>query len=36
MRCDCPIVPNSLVIYDGLDMRVMNKADKNAALDFQI
>ena len=30
------VEPNSLVIYDGLDMRVMNKADKNAALDFQI
>ncbi|HEX7655013.1 MAG TPA: serine O-acetyltransferase EpsC [Verrucomicrobiae bacterium] len=30
------VQPNSLVIYDGLDMRVLNKADKNAALDFQI
>ena len=30
------VQPNSLVIYDGLDMRVMSKADKNAALDFQI
>jgi serine O-acetyltransferase len=28
--------PNSLVIYDGLDMRVLSKADKNGALDFQI
>jgi serine O-acetyltransferase len=28
--------PNSLVIYDGLDMRVLSKNDKNAALDFQI
>ena len=28
--------PNSLVIYDGLDMRVLNKAAKYAALDFQI
>jgi hypothetical protein len=24
------------VIYDGLDMRVLSKADKNTALDFQI
>ncbi len=30
------VQPNSLVIYDGLDMRVLNKADKNTALDFQI
>ena len=30
------VQPNSLVIYDGLDMRVMSKADKNAVLDFQI
>lgn len=30
------VQPNSLVIYDGLDMRVMSKADKNTALDFQI
>ncbi len=30
------VQPNSLVIYDGLDMRVLSKADKNAALDFQI
>ena len=28
--------PHSLVIYDGLDMRVLNKADKQTALDFQI
>lgn len=30
------VQPNSLVIYDGLDMRVLNKTDKNTALDFQI
>jgi len=31
------VAPNSLVIYDGLDMRVLNKADrKTAAADFQI
>jgi serine O-acetyltransferase len=30
------VAPNSLVIYDGLDMRVLSKADKNAVLDFQI
>jgi serine O-acetyltransferase len=30
------VQPNSLVIYDGLDMRVMSKTDKGAALDFQI
>jgi serine O-acetyltransferase len=30
------VEPNSLVIYDGLDMRVLNKADKSTALDFQI
>lgn len=30
------VQPNSLVIYDGLDMRVLSKNDKNAALDFQI
>ncbi|HTL72621.1 MAG TPA: serine O-acetyltransferase [bacterium] len=30
------VQPNSLVIYDGLDMRVLSKGDKNAALDFQI
>ena len=32
------VAPRSLVIYDGLDMRVLNKADlkKNPAMDFQI
>jgi serine O-acetyltransferase len=30
------VAPNSLVIYDGLDMRVLNKADKQTALDYQI
>ena len=30
------VQPNSLVIYDGLDMRVLSKSDKNLALDFQI
>ena len=30
------VQPNSLVIYDGLDMRVLSKADKNGELDFQI
>ena len=30
------VQPNSLVIYDGLDMRVLSKLDKNTALDFQI
>ncbi len=30
------VAPNSLVIYDGLDMRVMSKSDKRAVLDFQI
>ena len=30
------VAPNSLVIYDGLDMRVLNKADKQAVVDFQI
>jgi len=30
------VAPHSLVIYDGLDMRVLNKLDLNAALDFQI
>jgi serine O-acetyltransferase len=28
--------PNSLVIYDGLDMRVLNKTDKQTVIDFQI
>ncbi len=30
------VAPNSLVVYDGLDMRVLNKADKKASVDFQI
>ena len=30
------VPPNSLVIYDGRDMRVLSKADKHAAIDFQI
>lgn len=30
------VAPNSLVIYDGLDMRVLNKADKSTTVDFQI
>ena len=30
------VQPNSLVIYDGLDMRVLNKTDRNAVIDFQI
>ena len=30
------VQPNSLVIYDGLDMRVLSKSDKNAVIDFQI
>ena len=30
------VAPKSLVIYDGLDMRVLNKANKTAVLDFQI
>ena len=30
------VQPNSLVIYDGLDMRVLSKSDKNTSLDFQI
>jgi serine O-acetyltransferase len=30
------VAPNSLVIYDGLDMRVLNKSDKKTAVDFQI
>ena len=30
------VQPNSLVIYDGLDMRVLSKDNKNTALDFQI
>lgn len=30
------VAPNSLVIYDGLDMRVLNKAEKSSVVDFQI
>jgi len=30
------VAPNSLVIYDGLDMRVLSKSDKKATVDFQI
>lgn len=30
------VQPNSLVIYDGLDMRVLDKAQKMAVVDFQI
>jgi len=30
------VQPNSLVIYDGLDMRVLDKTHKSAAIDFQI
>ncbi|MEI9864981.1 MAG: serine O-acetyltransferase [Limisphaerales bacterium] len=30
------VAPNSLVIYDGLDMRVLNKGDKKTKVDFQI
>lgn len=30
------VQPNSLVIYDGLDMRVLDKAQKHGAIDFQI
>ena len=30
------VAPNSLVIYDGLDMRVLSKTDRQTALDFQI
>ena len=30
------VPPNSLVIYDGLDMRVLSKAEKKTVLDFQI
>jgi serine O-acetyltransferase len=30
------IAPNSLVIYDGLDMRVLDKTRKNNSVDFQI
>jgi serine O-acetyltransferase len=30
------VAPNSLVIYDGLDMRVLNKESRHVAVDFQI
>jgi serine O-acetyltransferase len=30
------VAPNSLVIYDGLDMRVLSKNDKKLVVDFQI
>ena len=30
------VAPNSLVIYDGLDMRVLNKKNPKVELDFQI
>jgi len=30
------VAPNSLVIYDGLDMRVLSKLDKKTTVDFQI
>ena len=30
------VPPNSLVIYDGLDMRVLNKGEKKTSVDFQI
>ena len=30
------VQPNSLVIYDGLDMRVLSKLDKSTTVDFQI
>ena len=30
------VAPNSLVIYDGLDMRVLNKKNKTTVVDFQI
>ncbi len=30
------VPPKSLVIYDGLDMRVLNKTDKKTSVDFQI
>jgi len=30
------VAPNSLVIYDGLDMRVLSKGDKHRTVDFQI
>ncbi len=30
------VAPNSLVIYDGLDMRVLNKKESKSTVDFQI
>ena len=30
------VAPNSLVIYDGLDMRVLDKSERKTVLDFQI
>jgi serine O-acetyltransferase len=30
------VAPKSLVIYGGLDMRVLNKTNKTAVVDFQI
>jgi len=30
------VAPNSLVVYDGLDMRVLNKRDRTTVVDFQI
>jgi hypothetical protein len=30
------VAPKSLVIYDGLDMRVLNKTNKMTVVDFQI
>ena len=30
------VAPRSLVVYDGLDMRVLNKRDKAVVVDFQI
>jgi serine O-acetyltransferase len=30
------VAPNSLVIYDGLDMRVLSKSDRKTLVDFQI
>ena len=30
------VAPKSLVIYDGLDMRVLNKQEKKKAADFRM
>lgn len=30
------VAPNSLVVYDGLDMRVLDKSERKTILDFQI